>query len=185
MMIRQSDDELPVWEILPGESSKAYEAFAVYRDLGVERSFRRASAELGKSRQMLGKWSVRWGWVERVRAYDAYLLQQRRIEMEAAIMDMNRQHAALADNFISIIARQVIEMRQAIEIGEQVPLTPDQMARWFEVAVRIARLARGESTEQVAVDAATETGEYITFHLGEKDLLESKREEPTEAEDES
>lgn len=68
------------WNMQPGESSRAYEAFEVYRNmppkcltLGVVpgRSIDRAAAELGKPVSLLWRWSARHRWVERVRAFDA------------------------------------------------------------------------------------------------------------------
>ena len=57
-------DRLPT-ERQYGESRKAHQAFRVWLSL---RSIRSAAQELSKSRQLLERWSVRWGWVQRAEA---------------------------------------------------------------------------------------------------------------------
>lgn len=60
------------WRRQPGESRQAFAAFEVYRDGATRgaRSIRRSARKLGKSRQLLERWSVRWRWVERCDKYD-------------------------------------------------------------------------------------------------------------------
>ena len=76
------------WRRQPGESRQAFAAFEVYRDGAVRgrRSIRRTARKLGKSRQLLEKWSVKWRWVERCDRFDfaVYRLHWAR-RMEEAI----------------------------------------------------------------------------------------------------
>jgi hypothetical protein len=77
-------------EQLPTESAKAYAAFVAYCELGTQRSHEAVGQKLGKSRQIINRWSAQHRWQERVRAYDAaiaaeraeILRQQRREEIE-------------------------------------------------------------------------------------------------------
>ncbi len=58
------------WEPQKGESLKAYEAWVEYRDMSDEdRSLREVARRLKKSLTIIGRWSGRWGWVERLIAY--------------------------------------------------------------------------------------------------------------------
>lgn len=59
------------WDWQPGEGARAYEAFEVYRNTWPGRSINRTAAHLGKSVTLLWRWSARYKWVERVRAFDA------------------------------------------------------------------------------------------------------------------
>ena len=43
------------WERQKGESEKAYEAFAAYRDMGPERSITKVSQSLNKTRTLIGR----------------------------------------------------------------------------------------------------------------------------------
>lgn len=56
---------------LPRESSKAYQAWCVYRDLGIERSIKSVAAQCDKSEQIIGRWSSEFDWVERAAKFDA------------------------------------------------------------------------------------------------------------------
>ena len=63
--------EIKPWSRQVGETSKAYEAFEVYRDLGPDRSTRRVSEQLGKSDALIHRWSSKHGWPDRARAWDS------------------------------------------------------------------------------------------------------------------
>lgn len=56
------------WERQEDESARAYEAFAVYRDMGPERSLAKVAEMVGKSTAQMEKWSRRHSWVDRTRA---------------------------------------------------------------------------------------------------------------------
>ena len=70
-----------LWDRQPGEPSKAYAALSFWLGLGLERSIVRAvklivgeSAtvrQIAARKRQFEKWSSRYGWVERARAYDA------------------------------------------------------------------------------------------------------------------
>lgn len=51
---RTKDD---LWERQPGESAQAYEAFAIYRDMGSNRSLRVVAEQLSKSDTLIKRWS--------------------------------------------------------------------------------------------------------------------------------
>jgi len=131
-----------LWERQPGESTKAYAAFCVYRDLGTERSLEKAGQMLDKprTRKWLGEWSAKYKWVERAKAYDDYVEKLKRKEKEKAIKEMAERQARIAMAF----QEKIIERLQSIDPAE---LTPTELARWFDVAAKIERLNRGEPTE--------------------------------------
>jgi hypothetical protein len=56
---------------LPGESSKAFAAFVIYRDMGETRSVRAVGRVLDKSRQTVGRWSSEHHWPARIRSIAA------------------------------------------------------------------------------------------------------------------
>jgi len=131
-----------LWDRLPNESTKAYAAFCVYRDLGTERSLEKAGQMLDKprTRKWLGEWSAKYKWVERAKAYDDYVEKLKRKEKEKAIKEMAERQARIAMAF----QEKIIERLQSIDPAE---LTPTELARWFDVAAKIERLNRGEPTE--------------------------------------
>lgn len=85
---RDKADTRPVWlRRLPRESAQAWEAFEVYRDMGADRSLDHVSRKCNKSKSLLARWSVKYGWGKRVRAFDeaeAAALSNRELEAAAA-----------------------------------------------------------------------------------------------------
>lgn len=70
--------DTPLWERQEGETDKAYEAFALYRDMGASRSVRDVAQKLGKSATLISRWSSANNWVERVSAWDDQEDERRR-----------------------------------------------------------------------------------------------------------
>ncbi|BAY27560.1 hypothetical protein NIES2100_73850 [Calothrix sp. NIES-2100] len=59
------------WDFDPSiDTSKSYEAFCIYRDLGVNRSCAEAARILGKSYKIVSDWATANNWQERAIAYD-------------------------------------------------------------------------------------------------------------------
>lgn len=56
---------------LEGESSKAYQAFASYCEMGETRTIEAVAAAYQKSVGLLNRWSRRHQWLERARQFDA------------------------------------------------------------------------------------------------------------------
>ena len=65
-----------IWEMMQGESAKAFAAFQIYRDLpATERSYAEVARIQGiTSATQLERWGSpdKFNWVERARAYDAF-----------------------------------------------------------------------------------------------------------------
>ena len=97
------------WEQLAGESAKAFAAFAVYRDLGAQRSisaaYRQSSGSAAAAAGTWNGWSTEHEWVARAEAYDKHLeqirlaarderlkrLEERRLDYEFANQDRLEQ----------------------------------------------------------------------------------------------
>ncbi len=137
-----------IWEKMEGESAKAYYAFTVYRDQDpLSRSIREVGRKLDRSRQLLGVWSTKWRWVERVAAYDAFLDAIQSEEAEAERREMGRRQARdgkmLQEIGISAL-RHVMGPDGQVAKGQ---ISDTLAAKLVEIGVKIERLARGESTE--------------------------------------
>jgi hypothetical protein len=81
------------FEPQPKESSKAFSAFKIYRDLGPERSLAKACESYYGSSANLAQikvWSSRFDWVNRARSYDDWLT----MHAQAAIEEFQRTKAA-------------------------------------------------------------------------------------------
>ena len=131
--------EVKPWERQPGESAKAYEAFSLYRDMGVERSLSKVGNALGKSKTMMDKWSSpnAFNWVERAKAWD---IEQDRILQKQQIEDikkMRKRHASVA---VSMLVK-------AAEALKKLPLEEIKAAdisRMVDTASKLERISRGD-----------------------------------------
>src|ERR1051325_5026554 len=103
-------DAMPAWQKHEGESSRAYSAFLIFRNLGRRRSLSEASrayhgtggegdkkTKTGrKSSGLIRGWAERWNWKARAEAWDA---EQQRLEDEALQVqriEMAKRHAQQA-----------------------------------------------------------------------------------------
>jgi hypothetical protein len=91
----------PSWEQQPDEPAHCYEAARIYFDLGPRRSLRQAAQQCQHSPSALARWSARYHWVERARAYDAYRLkledeERKQILEEAARTEAQKWHERMS-----------------------------------------------------------------------------------------
>jgi len=98
------------WEKQNNESSKAFKAFCVYRDMDSEdRSLAKVAGFLGKSVTWIEDWSVKHKWVYRVSQYDAYLDNLDRKERERRRRELLRKKEeggkALQSKFVAFMKK--------------------------------------------------------------------------------
>ena len=68
------------WDRQQGETAKAYEAFCVYRDLGIGRQYAKTARELGKNESLIRRWARAWNWKERAEVWDKSVTEAARRE---------------------------------------------------------------------------------------------------------
>lgn len=125
------------WEMQPEETSKAFEAFAIYRDLGPGRSIAKVGKELGKNCVTLEEWSTKYDWVKRAAAWDAEVDRVARQEQLNAIKKMRVRHAKLASDLLDKVEKEI----ETLQPGA---MTPNEIARITEVATKLERISRGD-----------------------------------------
>lgn len=100
-----SDERRP-WERREGESSQAYAAFRLYRDLGPHR----AHKLLDVPRHSVERWSAQWDWVARSTAWDD---EQAMVEDAArldALRQMHHTHQVVARTAMAIAGRALAQL---------------------------------------------------------------------------
>lgn len=158
-LVETPDDRKP-WDRRPNESRQAFQAFAVYRDLGDNRSIRAVAANLSKSASLIKRWSSQHEWVKRV---DAWILDEDRKKQRAhaeVIVQMAERHANTAQMAASALTVPVQaflkRIQEARQTGEDlfVDMPIDDLYQFAAVAARLfpqligaERLSRGASTE--------------------------------------
>ncbi|WP_195985365.1 hypothetical protein [Clostridium sp. D33t1_170424_F3] len=128
-------DKNALWERQPGESAKAYEAFASYRDFGAERSIQKVSQALSKSLTLIKRWSSEWNWVERSRAWDNELAQQAKAAAVKRVRDMTGRHINIAMQ----LQKKALEALAALDLEE---MSPKDIKEFIKAATELERANR-------------------------------------------
>lgn len=139
------------WERQDGEGIKPFQAFAIYRDMGTDRSLRDVAKQLGKSLTMIARWSGHWHWVERCKEYDAEIDKKALKARAKSIEEMNKRHADTAMLFQQ-------KLLQRLGTVKPEDLNPADMIKWLTEAAKLERLARGEPTEHTKQQTAEPEG---------------------------
>ena len=134
-MPKRQEPDIAPWEQQPGESAKAFEAFAIYRDMGVERSVRKVTQRLNKSLTLIGKWSSAYNWPERARAYDRDLDRQAHAQAVRDVRSMTNRHIRIA---MQLQAKAL----EALEQLNVATLSPKMQLAFLAKATEIERMNR-------------------------------------------
>lgn len=123
------------WERQKGESEKAFEAFAVYRDMGEKRTLTAVAEKLQKSGTLIRRWKDRWDWVERVRAYDNGLEKEARAKVIKDRKDMTERHIKIAMQ----LQKKALEALNSLEVEA---MSPKDIKEYIKMATDLERLNR-------------------------------------------
>ena len=150
------------WDRRENETTKAYEAFCIYRDMGRERSLSKVAERLQKSDTLMGRWSRENKWVDRAAKWDD---EQDRIERETAqreqvkaIKDMRKRHADLGQAMLSKAARALARIPED-------EIKPGDISRMVDVASKLERISRGDVGEVVEERDGGPATPAVTFYM--------------------
>jgi len=108
--------------------------------MGADRSLVRVGRELGKSRQHhIERWSRRFDWVQRVKAWDDDLQERRRAKFVTEKLEMDSRHATIS----CLFQEKVITRLQEMSPEELKEMTPTELISWFTRSVEVERVSRG------------------------------------------
>ncbi len=144
----------PLYDRQPGEPDKAWGVFVVYRDMGPERSIRKAESKYKEIHGGKGdvnyceKLSVRWRWRERIEAWDRDLDRRLRSQRIRSLEEMRTRHIEIGKSLQSLGvlgAKQIQdEIKRAAANNEDVVLSAKDLVSLIEAGTKIERLNRGE-----------------------------------------
>lgn len=143
--------EAAPWERLENEGAKAFEAFNVYLNLGAERSQQAVSKELSKSRQLIGRWSATYRWVERAAAYDADI--QKKAHAEAV-----KKKRKMAERHISIALKMQEKALAALASMKPEEIDPKNLVAFVREATRLERENRTDIVVETDPNKGAEAG---------------------------
>jgi hypothetical protein len=133
-----------------GETSRAYEAFSVYRELGPSRSLGRAAEQLrpASTPQRLARWSEEWAWRRRADAWDN---EQERLRAEQMAEKRREANETIHQLGVSMLVR-VGQRLQALNEHEARELSVPDLARLYSEATKGIRLVQGDATSRIEAD---------------------------------
>jgi len=145
------------WARRPDESAKAHAACMVYLRLGEGRSIAKAGQAMGRPNRgyqtTMFRWSVRYGWVERARAYDA---EQDRVLWAEALVKRDKALRRITDETDTLVGDAI-----KIATGEVADPHPQRVAMLRDLLTRAGLMAPKVTTTRAeterAPDGATET----------------------------
>lgn len=125
--------EKSLWERQKNESTKAYEAFLIFRDLGAGRTFIAVSEKLRKSDGLIRRWAKKYFWQARADAWDKEISEQavkkaseeyaKMLEMQINLGRMLQAKAAKAIqsmNFENVSIKSLPSVVNAINVGVEI-----------------------------------------------------------------
>lgn len=166
-------DQAPYWErSMDGETPRQFQAFAVYRDLGITRSLKKAAEVFYAERddpdegprtdpegtpessgsgalRRFKRWSSEFSWVARAEAFDAEMARARSLRLQAEREKQLDAHLTLSKLGTKAASQKLWRILQD---GGEIPA--GSLPSLMTASVQIGRLALGEATERTETQAA-------------------------------
>jgi hypothetical protein len=131
------------WDRRPGEPSKAYGAFRIFRDLApTQRSLATVAERSGFSERRCRALAARWGWRERADEWDDACHQSEDRERLELIRSMHATHRRAG-------RAAMVKALQALPLIEPDDMTPGQVARLMELGAKLERSTLTVSVEEL------------------------------------
>lgn len=150
------------WERQPEESTKAFEAFCIYRDLGTDRSLSKVAEKLEKSETLMGRWSSKYEWVKRAAAWDD---EKERIEREIAQREQAKEIRNMRKRHAGIATAMLVKAATALQRIPDDEIKASDISRMVDVASKLERISRGDVGEVVEERDGGKAAPTVTFYM--------------------
>jgi hypothetical protein len=136
-----------LWERQPGETAKAYSAFAKYRDLAEARTMAKVATMSQCSPQNVHRWARRWCWTQRCAEFDIVEEEKWRAQASRDRIAQRRRQVALGQALQGVAAYGLKEWQD--RIAEKLPLRmrPDEIATLLKLGDDLERRGHGEEKD--------------------------------------
>ena len=151
------------WERQKGESEQAFEAFRMFRELGLKRSVGDVSKRLTKSRQLMSRWKTTWNWDERARAYDNELEKEARKEAVKNLKDMTKRHIQISVQ----LQAKALEALKSMSIED---MSAKDIKEFIKLATDLERLNRTSLAGKEEDDDISQEND-VEIYLPKKEML--------------
>lgn len=152
-------NDVQAWERQDNESPQAFEAFALYLEMGSERTLSRVASALDKSMTLIGGWSSKHRWLNRILMHERW--EQRKINERLAggKAEMRERHARQAMNMQRQAAVKIAKMTDA----EIAAMPVRDAVALFRAASKVENDSRNIPESDLDADARTTAP---TFNIG-------------------
>jgi hypothetical protein len=133
------------WERQSDEGEEAFEAFDIFTKMGSTRSCVRVANQLQKSESLIYRWSSRYLWPQRARAWDNYENRETNEALALGKAEMRKRFVTISKN-IQVRVQQRIELMQQADIAK---LKPSELVGMFRAAAQIEAIARDIPTSEL------------------------------------
>lgn len=150
------------WDRLERETSKQYEAFCEYRDMGPSRSLRAVAEKLGKSEQLMSRWSAQNKWVYRAAEWDD---EQDRTEREIAQKEMAKEIRMMRKRQAETGKYMQVKAMRALSKLPEEEMKAGEISKLIDVGAKLERTARGDVGEVIEERSGGEATPAVTFYM--------------------
>lgn len=136
------------WEMMEGEPPKAYALFLLYRSMGVGRTVAEVATKIQRPKRKIQLIANRYNWVFRADQWDAWALRYKSKAQEQRLMREAQVEARTVTDVLKaarILARRTLKK---LKRDKNFILTPMGAAQLADLAVKLARLERGDVTSR-------------------------------------
>jgi hypothetical protein len=129
------------WQKLAKESSLAFAAFSIFRDMGCERTIRKALESVEKDEVLRERrykvwrnWAALYRWRERAEGYDRYFDQMKQSELRKTIEAQGEKHRQVTGKMLDVVYKKLDTMNPQ-------ELTQGNLTEWVQTAIKAEREA--------------------------------------------
>jgi hypothetical protein len=140
-----------IWDQQIDESSKAFEAFCTYRDMGIGRSLRKLSKMTNCHLSTLGEHSKKYDWQSRVIAWDAHLDKISQHNQSAELKEMKRRQIELAIRAQEAAAKGLELFLAELTKNPKLICKPEGLAKLLDSGCRLESLNRDEPEQSLEI----------------------------------
>ena len=141
MKREQPLDTMP-WEHQKGETSKAWLAFHLYREMGSTRTLVRVSEVRGCHVTQIRRWSKFWNWQERVRQWNIFVDRQMADANVELLRETRQRHIRLSQMMLSKYMEKIAQVSAA-----DIPIAI--LDRFLKAGTDVELRALGEATSRI------------------------------------
>jgi hypothetical protein len=156
------------WDRQLNESPKSFSRFAIYRDMGAERSLRKLADDVDLNLSTVAELSKKYRWQERAAAFDAYIDQASQISQLNQTKAMKRRQISLALKAQELAEKGLAILLRTFDDERINNIRPEGLSRLLDVACRLERLNRDQPEQTIEV---TQTKNYDNLSLEEMETM--------------